>query len=189
MATYNNEDLQRLIDAYSGELMNTYGNRYSSPTKNELYTDKTIDSSATDSPPIVQDKPQDTPNELTDIGRLQVRVSTENEAVPIVGAVVTVTDANGNLKQLLTTDGSGLTTIIELPTKDRLLSLSPNNPSPYAVYTIDVTAEGYFQKRFTDLPIYGGVTAVQSVSMIPLPEAGDDDRVLTYPQNGGPTML
>ncbi len=188
MTEYSQEELRRMIDAYSSRLMNTYGEHHVAPSPDlpPVPEEPNTPVISNDDVPIAHEAPQ---NELTDIGRLQIRVSTENEAIPLVGAVVTVTDADGALMQLLTTDESGLTAIIDLPTKDRELSLSPDNPSPYTVYTVNVTADGYFQKRFTDLPIYGGVTAIQNVSMIPLPEVGDNDIVLTYPQNGGPTML
>lgn len=203
MTHYSQDDLAAMIERYNNELMAAYGNRYNTPAPPPV-TEPIVpdaESEAEDTPsqpstdvfektPVEEEPPTEKrPSELTDIGRLQVRVSTENEAVPIVGAIVTVTNDRGELMRLVTTNENGLTDIIELPTKDRALSLTPGNIAPYAVYTIDVTADGYFQKRFTDLPIYGGVTAIQSVAMIPLPEAGDDDIVLQYPQNGGPTML
>lgn len=199
MTQSSHEELDKLIAHYRQELLTTYANREPDPEptidlpappmpSEEESAPPSADQSDTPStgmPPV----PREYVSDLTDIGRLQVRVSTENEAIPIAGAVVTVTDPDGALMRLMTTDTNGLTDIIDLPTKPRELSLSPENAQPYATYTINVTADGYFQKRFTDLPIYGGVTAIQSVSMIPLPEAGDDDIVLQYPQNGGPTML
>ncbi|MBR5134526.1 MAG: hypothetical protein IKV35_02895 [Clostridia bacterium] len=122
-------------------------------------------------------------NELTDIGFLQIRVSTENQAFPIQGSTVSVTsdrDGAAQLEKVYITDSSGLTPLIELPTKNRNLSLSPSAIVPYAVYNLDVSADGYFPKRFVDLPIYGGVTAIQNVSMIPLPESSGDDIALLY---------
>ena len=129
--------------------------------------------------------------EMEDRGYLQVRVSTENQAIPIENANVTVThtiDENVYLDRTMITDEDGLTPIIPLYTKNRDLSLTPGNTKPYTSYTIAVTADGYYPERFVDVPIYGGVTSVQSVNLIPLAEGGDDDMVLIYPETG-PTDL
>ena len=191
-------DLQALIERYNREMMEQYASVIpdperipSKPSSSELPLQSTALLEETQEIPMEieeQTEPdENNNNELIDVGRLQVRVSTENEAIPIPGAVITITKQDGGQTQLIRTviaDDSGLTRFLELPTKDRRLSLEPNHPDPYATYTLDVTADGYFPKRFTDLPIYGGVTAIQNVSMIPLPEGGDRDAVLTYPQSG-----
>ena len=168
-------DLQAMIDRYNRELMEQFFHNQPATSTPNIPT-------ATS--PFVADETNDT---YTDIGQLQVRVSIENQAVPIPGAVITITDkqnGNNNLIRTIITNESGLTPFIDLPTKDRLLTLAPGNEDPYAVYTVDVTANGYFPKRFINLPIYGGVSAVQNVSMVPLPENGADDMVLSYPQSG-----
>ncbi len=181
------EDLQALIEQYNREMMAQYAS-VAIPAQQ----DTPVPASS-----VSQDEPADPAEEVTtssendndgliDTGRLQVRVSTENQAIPIPGAVITVTRQTDGQPELIRTviaDDNGLTPFLDLPTKDRRLSLEPNHPEPYAVYTVDVTANGYFPKRFIDLPVYGGVTAVQNVSMIPLPENGDSDAVLSYPQN------
>ncbi len=169
MSDYSKKELQQLIDRYQRDFMEQYASSLNAPTPATV-EDVTIPS-----------EPIETMTELTDIGRLQIRASTENQAVPIIGAVVTVTDANKNTSaRILTTDQSGLTPIIELPTKDRQLSLSPDNASPYETYNVIVSADGYFTKEFLKLPIYGGVTAIQNVIMIPVPEGGDNDLPLVY---------
>ena len=185
MPSYDKTELERLIADYNQQLMFQYADRIpATPSSEPAVT-----------PPSApeDDADRDTKNEnpdYTDSGNLQIRVSTENQAVPIEGAVVIIshTDQQGRfVDRTLLSDQSGLTPIVTLPTKNRLLSLAPGNPDPFASYTVDVTAQGYFPKRFVDLPIYGGVTAIQSVSMIPLPEAGADDTVLTYLE-GGPSL-
>jgi len=186
MPNYDKEQLARMIQAYNQQMMSQYAAK--------LPSADTATATENTTPVLQEDTADPYPNptssstdEQTDIGYLQIRVSTENQAVPIEGAVVTITHTRDNdryIDRSLLTDNSGLTTITALPTKDRALSLTPGAVEPFSVYTVEVSADGYFPKIFTDLPIYGGVTAIQSVSMIPLPEAGGDDIVLTYPQSG-----
>lgn len=181
------DNLEALIKRYHQEMMDVY---VSATTPAQEKTP-----SPSFEPPQNEQKDSDNEaeindsvnNELIDTGHLQVRVSTENQAIPIPGAVITITRESDNKTELIRTviaDDNGLTPFLDLPTKDRRLSLEPNHPQPYAVYNVNVTADGYFPKRFIDLPIYGGVTAIQNVSMIPLPENGDRDDVLSYPQSG-----
>jgi len=180
-------DLRSLIEQYSEDMMRRYAHSaISSP--DPLSANPTQVQPNIDPPSQTNVAPT---NDLTDSGQLQVRVSTENQAIPLPGAVITVTRNDNGSTELIRTiiaDQNGLTPLLDLPTKDRRLSLEPDHPAPYTVYTVDVTADGYFHKRFLDIPIYGGVTAVQNVSMIPLPEQGDQNDVLEYPQ-GGPKEL
>ena len=181
MSIYDPNELQRLIERYRNDLMKQYA---VSPVN------AVLEETATITEPVQIPSTQTDMNVETDTGSLQVRVSTENRAVPLVGAVVTVTRKDGEkavLVRTMVTDDSGLTPLIDLPAKDRTLSLSPGNEQPFSAYSVEVIADGYYPKRFIDLPIYGGVTAVQSVSMIPLPESGNSDTVLVYPQ-GAPAI-
>ena len=176
------DTLQELIARYQREMMAQYAQ-----------TPATIIHEQTPQPskPSTENTAQSDSEELIDIGQLQVRVSTENQAVPIPGAVIIITaqrEETPTLIRSVISDQNGLTPLMDLPTKDRQLTLTPGAIQPYATYNVDVTADGYFPKRFVNLPIYGGVTAVQNVSMVPLPEQGDEDVVLTYPQNG-PSQL
>ena len=179
------DDLRALIERYHREMLAQYASavvptpQESAPPPSSSMPQETSESDAEVNENINDD--------LIDTGRLQVRVSTENQAIPLAGAVITVTKSSNSGMELIRTvitDENGLTPLMDLPTKDRRLTLEPNHPEPYATYTVNVTAEGYFPKRFIDLPIYGGVTAIQNVSMIPLPENGDRDAVLSYPQSG-----
>ncbi len=185
----NQEDLKALIERYNREMMEQYASAVSSgtPTEAPVSPAPPIEIEEQPTSPSIEESDNNLQDEWIDTGRLQVRVSTENQAVPIPGAVITVTKQQNGQTELIRTviaDDSGLTPLMDLATKDRRLSLVPNNLKPYAEYTVDVTASGYFPKRFVDLPIYGGVTAIQNVSMIPLPESGSDDTVLSYPQSG-----
>ncbi len=185
MPEYSKEEWQRLIAKYQEDMIRQYASApqpTAAPVSELPNTPREDNTTVPDPSPEL---PVDTDDELTDIGTIQVRVSTENQAIPIEGAVVTIShNQNGGtyLDRTLITDRSGLTELTELATKPRELSLVPGNSFPYAVYTIDISADGYFPKRFENTPVYGGVTSIQSVAMIPLPEGSGDDTVMEYTQ-------
>ena len=178
MQDYSKDDLRRMIERYTDEFNSQFIAQQNTAVSAPIPV-------LAPAPDTDLEPSADPPDELSDIGSLQVRVSTENQAVPLVGATVLVTRGhNGEtaLARAMVTDENGTTELIDLPTKDRALSLNPDNRAPYTTYTVEVAADGYYRKQFTDLPIYGGVTAIQSVSMIPLPEAASGNETLTYPQ-------
>jgi len=168
VSDFSKEELQSMIDRYRRDFMEQYASAISVPPPDKQSS--TIPSQETNA------------SDLIDIGQLQIRTATGNQAIPIAGAVVTVTNTDDDSRPIvLVTDKSGLTPVIDLPAKDRALSLSPDNPSPFTAYHIIVTADGYLTKEFPNIPIYGGVTAIQSVTMVPVPEGGDNDMPLMFP--------
>ncbi len=185
-ASVNRDEWAQTIERYNQELMAQYARvKPSAPTNEDLPSIPEEDFTNNDDVESVDP----TLGEFSDIGYLQVRITTENQAIPLPGAIVTVTHDFGEetvLDITEVTDQNGQTSLIPLATKDRTLSLSPGNVAPYASYTVEAVAEGYFTKRFESLPIYGGVTAFQNISMIPLPEAGDPTESILYPAPKSP---
>lgn len=136
-------------------------------------------------------------------GSLILSVRTAGGAVPLEGALVTLrrgseegfpdgrwdgsfgsSDSSGELIAAFLTDRSGQTPRIDLPAPPRSLSQSPGPVRPYALYSAEVSLDGYYAATYSDIPVFDGVTSVQSVMMIPLPEFGTDRReILDY---GGP---
>ena len=109
------------------------------------------------------------------VGYLQIRVSTAQGAIPVEGAQVIVRkskEGGDGLMDSLKSDRSGLTPIIALPTLPRALSETPGNTTPFFVYLVDVSKEGYYTQYYQNVPVFDGITAVQSVEMIPLPQNG-----------------
>lgn len=116
-------------------------------------------------------------------GYMIVRVTTARGAIPLEGAVVTVSDYlgedvkdRGNAIYTLTTNSSGLTEKFALPAPPRNLSLSPGNGKSYLTYNIAVAKDGYFQQNYINAPVFEGITSIQSADMIPLPDNGQTDR-------------
>lgn len=145
-------DFQRLMDQYQQELMQLH--RQASIASPEL---------ATEEPPATESP--------ASAATLQVRVTSANQAVPIVQAVVTIQEEeNAPPLHVLLTDTSGLTTPVLLPATNPALTEAPVKNLAIVTYTVLVTAPGYFSVRNVNVPLFGGIATVQPVAMIPLPE-------------------
>ena len=87
--------------------------------------------------------------ELTDgTAELRVLVTTALGALPLENAIVsvsTVPDESGmrTLLHSVTTDSGGMTPVMVLDTPPRSNSLNPDSGPPFAVYTVEISAEGY----------------------------------------------
>ncbi len=131
-------------------------------------------------------------------GRLSVKVSTAQGAIPIKDAVVFVTPyvQNGNSVNetySLRTNADGLTRILELSAPAKSLSLSPGSMTiPYSEYVLTVKKEGYKSAELIGIPIFDGITSIQNIFLVPLTEdellngGGNDD---IYYENDGYSNL
>ena len=108
-------------------------------------------------------------------GKLVVRVSAASGAVPISGASVLIRSSAGmppvQTLAALMTDESGLTEPVAIPTPSRSESLAPGGNRPFTEISTEVSAEGYFTSSNINIPIYPGITSIQPVTLIPLPES------------------
>lgn len=111
-------------------------------------------------------------------GRLVVRVSAASGAVPISGATVIIRSSANDLPiqtlVTLTTDESGLTDPVLILTPPRSESLSPGGKRPFAEISTEVSASGYYTSSNLNIPIYPGITSIQPVTLIPLPDSAGD---------------
>ena len=115
-------------------------------------------------------------------GYLVVHVTTARGSIPVEGAAVSIRaneDAKGGpLSDILyatTTNRDGNTERITLPAPPRQNSMSPGQVPPFSTYHLEVRREGYGLQSFVALPIFAGITAIQPVDLIPLPEDGTSD--------------
>ena len=107
------------------------------------------------------------------IGYLVVRVSTARGAIPLENATVSVrgsTLQNSDITYSLETDVSGLTPRLPLPAPPIGNSLSPNQATPYSLWNIDVFLKGFVSAKYSGVPVYSGITSVQSAELVPLSE-------------------
>ena len=108
-------------------------------------------------------------------GRLVVRVSAASGAVPVSGATVIIRSSQNEppvtVLASLITDESGLTEPILVVTPPVSESLSPGGRQPFAEISTEVSADGYFTSSNLNIPIYPGITSIQPVTLIPLPDS------------------
>ena len=115
----------------------------------------------------------DSPNSK---GKLTVKVSTAQGAIPIKDAVVYITSYTPNVSPdsetfSLRTNSDGITQTLELATPARSLSLSPGSAVvPNSEYVLIVKKDGYKTAELIGVPIFDGITSIQNVFLVPLTE-------------------
>lgn len=128
---------------------------------------------------------QSTPSRSPDggTGYLIVRVTTARGAIPLEDAQVDVrnedmefSDHAGDVLVSIRSGRDGDTPLIPLEAPLRTLSQSPGSTVPvYGRYQIEVRRTGYFDQSYLGVPIFDGITAIQTVDLIPLPENAAPD--------------
>ncbi len=154
---------------------------------NDRPTDEATDRPMADRPE--PDRPAvDRPGgDMSGAGRLVFQVSTAGGAIPLEGAEVTIrsfrslTDGSGgDVLNVLYSGRDGKTEMLTLPAPAKNFSLEPARdgmPVPYALYDADVRFTGFYEQGYTRIPVFDGITSIQHVTLIPLPENGIVDGV------------
>ena len=116
---------------------------------------------------------------MESVGYLVVHVTTARGAIPLEGAAVSIrtnedadTTPRADILYATTTNRDGNTERIPLVAPPREISMSPGEVPPFSTYHLEVRREGYGMQSFIKLPIFSGITAIQPVDLIPLPEDG-----------------
>lgn len=124
-----------------------------------------------------------------DFGTLRIRATSASGAIPIMGAIVRIMggeEANRDIVKSLVTDNDGITPKVKLPTPKRSYSLTPEDEeSPFALYDVDISADGYFTKRIIGVAIFSGINAILPVNMIPESES----PMVNYPKGNVNSIL
>lgn len=110
--------------------------------------------------------------ETQSTGRLQVNVVTQEGVRPIENASIRISytgDPTSTVEEL-TTNISGRTEEIELPTPPLEYSLEPTAEQPYSEYTLRISAPGFETVEIAGTELLPEVTAIQPVEMIPATE-------------------
>ncbi|MCM1133709.1 MAG: carboxypeptidase regulatory-like domain-containing protein [Ruminococcus flavefaciens] len=118
-------------------------------------------------------------------GYILVNVRTGNQAYPVENASVMITaivDGNRFIIASGLTDISGATIRLQTPAPDIIYSQAPDSKTrPYSLFDISVRADGYFNARSVDVPVFSGITSIQNFNMIPVPLLmKSSDETLTY---------
>lgn len=119
-------------------------------------------------------------NEVQSLGQLTCNVQTEVGFNPINGATVSIskTGEPGGPIEVLTTDSSGQTPVIDLPAPPKDYSLEPNNPQPYSEYTVTVEAPGYERVLISGTQVLPDTTAIQNASVIPQAQVSSQQQIV-----------
>lgn len=111
-------------------------------------------------------------SDFPDSGTLQINVFSQNALFPISDATVTITSEPGNttVREQVTTDSSGQTQTLTLPTPPLEYSMIPQGLQPYSQYDLTISAPGYETTYITGTQLLANEKAIQNVRLIPLPE-------------------
>lgn len=115
------------------------------------------------------------PAPLTDEATLQVLVTAAQQAIPVTDALVLLSrqDPGQPLETLIRvmgTDESGQTPVVTLPAPDRELAQAPGEYLPYTTYRVVVAAEGYRPQFHGNVAVFGGMSTLLPVALVPLME-------------------
>ncbi len=120
-------------------------------------------------------------------GTLQISVTSSVTSTPIEGATVTISYTGNPDSPImtLTTNSSGETEVVSLPTPPVAYSLDPENlQQPYSEYNIMVTAEGYEPVYVTGSEMFQGELSLQPIRMNPMEmEPGEDEKLVIIPEH------
>lgn len=105
-------------------------------------------------------------------GTLIINATAAGGALPIQGIVVRVTgsdEENRTVEYSTLTDIDGISKRLILPAPSRDISQSPGAlEAAYALYNIEISAPGYYNKRIYNVAVFDGEETVQPVNMIPV---------------------
>ena len=108
-------------------------------------------------------------------GFITVNVRTAGGALPVEGALVTVSSSDtGTVIAVTLTDNAGLSEIIELPTPPKENSLVVDGSEVSTFYTVDTDKDGFYHVVNANIPVFDGVTAIQQVLLVPI-AVGDNE--------------
>lgn len=167
--------------AASEDIEDEYNTRYPEPDLSELDTD--LGSASQEN--IIPPEYFSLESLGDDKGYILVNVRTGSNSYAVEGAMVMVTAVIDGRRAVLAsglTDRSGISPKFELPVPDAEHSQEPGSETrPYNLFDVSVTAEGFFNARSVDVPVFPGITSVQNFNLIPVPLMMEpSDETLTY---------
>ena len=123
-------------------------------------------------------------NNLTYRGTFQLNVVSGISNAPLSGATLKIfyTGIPENQLEELTTDSSGQTETIELPSPAPEYSLTPESEiQPYSEYTLEISADGYIPQVISGAEILPNVKAIQNISLMPADLSGPANEIFVIP--------
>lgn len=116
-------------------------------------------------------------------GQLRISVISSLEYLPVVGAAVTIflTGSPDTPIATLTTNISGETDPITLPTPPLSLSLEPSEIQPYSEYNIFVEANGYEPVYISGSELLADQLSLQIIRMNPIEVTKEVEQIIIIP--------
>lgn len=117
-------------------------------------------------------------------GNLTVKVTSSLGYIPIKNATISisVTGDPENVVNTLSTNNSGISETIALPTPPLSYSTHPNEPMPYSEYDITVSAPGYEPVTVSGTEILPTADAIQPIQLNPL-EREEEEAPIIIPDH------
>ncbi|MEG1447768.1 MAG: hypothetical protein RR048_06490 [Oscillospiraceae bacterium] len=189
----NKQDFDNSIYSYKQQLMNFY-------TKNNLKQTTSVNNDD-QTPPVEQPKINSSPSDNSDntlspdaqfelykkehsaLGKLVIKAYTARRAFPVEGSIVEVAKVFPTGKYIIsrtTTNESGMTDTLLLPTARKPMSLEPGEPKPYATYTVTVYDPRFVPTRISNVPVFDDITSVQTVDLIPPAANSTGKEIIEY---------
>ena len=127
-------------------------------------------------------------NAMGSEGKILVRVSAAENAIPLEGVTVVITRrGSGAVLELLartprlcamclglrSTNADGQTTPVPVSTPDRELSESPSGEKSWSSVDITANTPGYERVIVENVQVFSGVTTIQDFALIPLEDYPD----------------
>lgn len=108
-------------------------------------------------------------------GNLIVYTSIAEQAAPLPGVRLTVSDESGAVLSRMTTDASGASQPLDLPAPDASYSLDENNHTvrPYSVYRLTAEADGWQSRILDGVQIFADQQTVARLEFLPAETTGN----------------
>ena len=107
----------------------------------------------------------------TSKGFFKARAFTAGEALPVPGVVIRIFEGDEILSGAdysIKTGADGGTEVIELPAPDVAYSQLPNTAEQaYSTYNVEVSADGFYEKRINNVAIFSNTLSVLPLEMVP----------------------
>lgn len=163
-----------LIEKYKEEMMGMYLSSRNTPRESNITPPDNADEANIDVLPVEGDN----------TGKLIVTVTTIRSLYPVKNARVTVFSGEIQSRTPIDTDltdQSGRTKAFVLATPNKNISLNSSSTElPYELYGIEITAEGYVDAIYLNVPVFSGTTSIQQVNLMLLETAGADKGPMIY---------
>lgn len=111
-----------------------------------------------------------------DSGKLKINITSTIGSIPVENATIDIsyTGEPEKIIERLTTDSSGQTETINLPSPPLEYSMEPGRDQPYSEYNFSIQAEEYEPVTISGAEILPDVTAIQNVDMTPIAMENSD---------------